>query len=213
MDIRQSLRGNPLPTGDSAQSRVDWQEFFRRYRIHHVVLHGSDTSPLNPGIQNALQAMIGMLFDPQRWTLLYLDGRSSMFRWNDALGREGAVQPRIARFNPNPLAFGPEPQRAPATNAEQPPPQLDLVTRWLHRSPVAPLDGDLAARYIGYFNQVRQVWPAWALVGTEFTYWTGTVALAAVNPCTVTIPGTLILHTAPDFLAFNNPRALEFLAG
>jgi hypothetical protein len=210
VDIRQSLRGNPPPAGDSARSRVDWQEIFRRYHINHVVLHGSDSSPLNPGMYNSLQAMIWMLFDPEHWTLLYLDGRSSIFRWNDSASEDGAARPRIARFDPNRLAFGPEPERAPPTHAEQAPPLPDLAAHWLHRPPQAPLDSDLAARYIGYFNQVRQQWPFPALVGTEFANWASTVGLSAVNPCTVTIPATLAFHTWPDFLAFNSPRALEY---
>src|SRR5207302_1524884 len=58
VDVRQVLRRNPPPAGPAARQPTDWRELFRNQHINHVVLYGSDTSPLNPGIQTSVQAAI-----------------------------------------------------------------------------------------------------------------------------------------------------------
>jgi hypothetical protein len=214
VDTRLSLRGNLPPAGDSARRPVDWQEVFRNHHINHVVLYGNDSSPLNPGIPNALQAAIWMLFDPQHWTLLYMDGRTTIFRWNDSSSRVGAHQLAISRLDPNLRAFGPQPERVVAVSTEQAPPQRDWSTRLLKASPTAPLDRDEAVRYLDYFNLIRQQWPFPALAATEIANWSGSVGQAAVAAGSVAAPATLALRTYPNLLAlplpFANPRALEF---
>jgi hypothetical protein len=212
VDVRQSLRGTPAPAGDSAPRPVDWQELFRSHHINHVVLYGNDSSPLSAGIPNSLQSAIVMLFDPQHWTLLYMDGRSTVFRWNDSASQGGVRRPPLGTFDPNPLAFGPQPEQAPALSPEQAPPQRDLAALWLHRPPVPPLDGDLAARYLGYFNVMRQpqMWPFPAIAATQVGNVAGNAGLAAACPGAVAVVGTAALRSVPDFLALFSPRALEF---
>ncbi|HLJ93014.1 MAG TPA: hypothetical protein VKU02_07465 [Gemmataceae bacterium] len=210
VDLRQSLRGNPPPTGDTARRPADWKELFRDYGISHVVLYGTDTSPLNPGVQNSLQAAVWMLFDPGSWTLIYMDGRCSIFRWNGASGELAPGRPAIPPLDLRTLAFGPQPQRAPATSPEQSPPQRDLAAHWLQRAPVPPLDTDLAARYMGYFNQMQQEWPLAAVAATEIANWSRTVGLAVVGSGTIAAAGTLALDSDPNLFAFFNPRALDF---
>jgi hypothetical protein len=208
IDIRQALRGNPPAAADLGRQPADWHKLFREHHINHVVLHGTDTSPLNPGVQNSVQASIWMLLDRQRWTMLYLDGRTAIFRWNEA--RTSNAGPVLPRLDLNRLAFGPDPERAPAQSLEQGPGQRDLAARWLHRPPRAPLDEDLAARYLGYFDLIRQQWPFPDLVATQIADWAGAISLAPVNAGTVAAPGMLALRTYPQFLAFFNPNALEY---
>jgi tetratricopeptide (TPR) repeat protein len=75
---------------------------------------------------------------------------------------------------------------------------------------MAPLDRDLAARYLDDFNLIRQQWPFPAVAATEVGNWSGVVGLLAVNPGSVAVPATLLLRSSPNRLAFSNQRALEF---
>jgi hypothetical protein len=210
IDLRQALRGNPPARDESGERPLDWQKLFRERHIKYVVLFGTDTSPLNPGVPNSLQASVWMLFDPQHWKLLYMDGRATIFGWNESGSTDSGKRPALPRLNPNELAFGAQPERAPVQSSEQGPSQRDLAARWLHRPPVAALDEDLAARYLSYFNLIRQQWPYPDVVATEIANWSGLIAGAPVNVGTVSAPGMLALRSYPDFLTFRNPNALEY---
>jgi hypothetical protein len=189
---------------------VDWQKLFREVHINHVVLHGNDTSPLNPGIPNSFQASVWMLIHPEQWTLLYMDGQATIFRWNDLGSNDRGGRPALPPLDLSKLAFGPEPERALAQSPEEGPPQRDLATRWLHLPPMAPLDEDLAARYLAYFNVIRQQWPFPDVAATEIVSWAGLIGLAPVNPATVSAPGLLALRSYPNLLVFRNPNALDY---
>lgn len=205
VDVRQALRRDPLPVGESVPPRTDWQKVFRDRGINHVVLYGTDSSPVAQGMYNSLRAAFWMLLDPEHWTLVYMDGRSSIFRWNDAPSKDGPRRRVIPPFDLNARAFGREAEQAPAESSEQVPPQRDLVARWLQRQPAVPLDADLALRYQEYFNQIRQYWPYRAVAATAIADWSGTVGLAAGNPGSVAAPANLALDFWPNFLAFYSP--------
>src|SRR5207244_7435783 len=62
-------------------------------------------------------------------------------------------------------------EKAPAESPEQAPRQPDMMARWLQRPPLPPIDTDLAGRYLGYFNQIKQAWPRPAVAATEIANW------------------------------------------
>jgi hypothetical protein len=203
--VRQIFRGNPA-RGDAETQSVNWQAIFRKQHINQVVLNNYD--PRSP------EVAFYLLRDWQQWTLLYLDGRTSIFRWNDRRERSAANVPRLPRWDPNPLAFGanlvPAPEQGPGIVPEQ----QDLWTRFLHGPPPRPLDAEKAAEYLGYFQQVQQQWTGPYILALDIPAWAGTAGLAAIAPGTVTAPVTLCLPTVPIRTSYRGELgALFFLRG
>lgn len=139
--IRRWLEGRP-------GREPDWRRTLRARHIDHVILTGSQ---FNGKVAQLLQF-------PREWPLLYLDGRTAMFGWNDPALGDKTDRFAATRFDPNPRAFGPNPDRAPAEGMPRPPRRADEWERYW-QSPLPPsLDSDEAFADLLYFEAVKQQW-------------------------------------------------------
>jgi tetratricopeptide (TPR) repeat protein len=153
-EFRLSTSGGPNEEGLPST----WAAAFREHGIDHVALDLLDA--------NAPYIWPRMIGDWGRWTLLYLDGRTGIFRWNEAQASDNsrdrqAPTPfgRIPRLDPDALAFGPENPKAPAEGPGKPPARAGLIDRYVHGVPTIPLAADGALYYQAYFDDMARTWP------------------------------------------------------
>jgi tetratricopeptide (TPR) repeat protein len=210
VDARKALLGNfGRAPGDKAPALSDsvWQRLFRdeRYRINHLVLTGNDG--------DTLPVIIRCLAERDQWSLLYADGRTCIYGWNDPARKSAVPSVRVPPINPAALAFGKEPVRAPAEGLEPPGrPQSwwDVVKRewWdkYNKGPAPqPLAVDEAVFYINYYLQAKDRWqiPTW--VTAHFALWTGARAAAWTSLDSVTAPAVVARLT--EFRPYSPPLA------
>ena len=189
LDVRRALRESPARPLSDASPTFDWQGVFRRYGIGHVLL-----TTLTNESQEAGQHL---LKDWNQWRLVYLDGRSTVFCSN--YSDEGSKEPkdRVPRLDLNTLAFGAEPEKAPAANPSEPQPP-NLWTKFRDGPPIRPLDVDKSARYHDYFVQVSEVWPVPAIISSELGAWGGIMGAVPSTPAAAwMVPATLLLKPLP----------------
>jgi hypothetical protein len=191
VDIRDALRSGSSQPTDFITGGVRWQDEFREHNITHVIVNRSDLSfPLVWG---------QMLQNWDQWALLSIgDGRTCIFRWNDPQKRTAAPPSPLKRFDPNPLAFGAHPRRAPDEGPGRGPEPPDLLSRFLYGPPPLGLAEEEAARYLEYFELVGRDWTYPFLTASEFGIWTGVVGNNLCSPALATTagPGTLALTSA-----------------
>src|SRR5215467_3070573 len=120
-----------------------------------------------------------------------------MFCWNDSGEGSNQTKTGLPRLNLNVLAFGPDPEKAPATAASEPEPQ-NLWTRFRDGPPARPLDADKASRYLDYYARIEEVWPAPALLSSELAAWGGIAGAVPTTPASAwLVPATLLLDPLP----------------
>ncbi|MBL8800102.1 MAG: hypothetical protein JNM56_39840, partial [Planctomycetia bacterium] len=102
-DVRRALLQTPAPT--THEPPADWQAVFRKHGINHVILSGSRS-------HQSEQALRRMLADADQWTLLYLDGRTAIFGWNDPQ-RRGSPRFTPLKLDLTTAAFGSSATQAP----------------------------------------------------------------------------------------------------
>jgi tetratricopeptide (TPR) repeat protein len=186
LDVRRALRESPTQTGDSPT--FDWQGVFGKYGIGHVLL----TTLTNESVEAGQH----LLKEWSQWRLVYLDGRSSVFCWNHSDDQSSQAK-GVPRLNLNALAFGADPEKAPAANAREPQPP-NLWVQFRDGPPVRPLDVDKSARYHDYYAQVSEVWPVPAFIGSELGAWGGIMGAVPSTPAaTWMVPATLLLKPLP----------------
>ena len=116
VELRRWLEGRAgrqtnLPRG--ARQEPDWLRIMREKRIDHVVLIGSQCNDM----------VARMLQFPREWTLLYLDGRTTIFGWNDPALRAKSDRFATLKFDLSARAVRPEPRPGSrGGNAEVSPP-------------------------------------------------------------------------------------------
>jgi tetratricopeptide (TPR) repeat protein len=214
LETRQAL--DPLGTSGASAPPVDWPEIFRSHGINHLVLNEVDRAEPPDRFPFPL-IWLSLMGRPDRWKLVFLDeGRTSIFLWEDP-GAPADSGPPLPRFDPRPLAFGPQAVQAPAAGPGRGPQPRDLWERYL-RGPAEPAaESQLVHRYLGYYNLVRPIWLSSALPATEFAAWTGTLAQVPLTPGTalVSVPGTSVLTSAVLRAMFRmaeagDPKAFDY---
>jgi hypothetical protein len=216
VDTRQVLRTMLGQPADSAIGGINWQNVLRKHNVNHVIL--------NRGDPDFLVIWQMLLLDWDQWTLLYQDGRSCIFHWRDPRAPAAAAAPRLKRFDPNPLAFGPKAERAPEEGPGRAPIPQDIYSRYLHGLPPPTLDGEEAERYLEYYNLVRTQMtlnPSY-LRASAFGLWAGTALRATTTPAnsTVAMPGMWATQVLPMEMVLKlaearapNPFLNFYLAG
>ncbi len=164
--------------------------------IRHAILQGGSDSAEGPRVEDSLRAaqpinhvilsgpavdtrrgLLRLWDDPARWTMLYGDGRTFIFGWNDPQHPTATFRGHGVHFNA--LAYGAElpPQdRAPGEVPDLPAPRTwwELYTQ----GPVArPLAGDEAAMYQELFVHV-QPWTVSYRIARLVTSWMEAPVLA-----------------------------------
>lgn len=126
-----------------------WQEVFRDKNrpIDHVILTDTPSAYL----------LMKLWLDTEQWTLLYMDGRTTIFGWKDPRGRTDNFGSRV--FDPNPRAFGPDlpaAERVPREVPELPRPR-EPWDEYVHGVSARPLEVDASIVYMDYFT-AREIW-------------------------------------------------------
>ena len=132
---------------------TDWQRTFReRYGIDHVLVA---TSPSN------LYLLLPRFWtQADQWTMLYSDGRTSIFGWNDPAAPAGAPSFRSEGVDFPAQAFGPRvpPEDKAPEQAPPPPRPRPVWEAFLQPPPARPLALDEANLYRVYFEYTVQRW-------------------------------------------------------
>ncbi len=131
----------------------DLRDILRRRKIDHVILYDSDL-PWKPSPLDRLLAA------PREWPLLYLDGRTAIFAWNDPARSESADAFASLRLDYPQQAFHPPQERqAPRQRRATFKPVAgqwwDLAgwqDAFLKPPAPRPLETDEAAAYLKYFD-------------------------------------------------------------
>jgi hypothetical protein len=195
--VRQALRGG---SGESLEP-TDWTAIFRRLHINHVMLNINDPFSVVAGAH--------FLQDSHRWAPV--DKRISIFRWNDPEGPDRGAFSQRQRFAPNLYVFGPLAEPAPVEVSPVPEGQ-SLWDKFLYGPSPRPLEADEAARYLDYFEQIRQQWVAPAILAGEVASWWGTAGTSAATPASATVvaPATLAFDSVPLRSAMQGGPALDY---
>lgn len=188
LDLRRALA--PGRPGPATAKQVSLPDLLRKYQIEYIWLSGSDIT--------AKEVWQFLMRDWQRWRLVYTDGRSSVFRWNDPRHDTGDIDARPPRLDPGQLAFGPHAVQVPPRGTEQDLQPPDFWRRYLLGPPATPLETDTSEQYLNYYSVVANSWPLPTMLTSEFASWTGPAALAAVpGMSTVFAPVLLTAQTLP----------------
>jgi tetratricopeptide (TPR) repeat protein len=200
IETRQALQGDLRRGVDAAGKRTNWQDAFRKEHIDHVVLNLNDSKALLTGVQ--------LRSNPDDWDLAYQDGRTMIYTWKDPRHKATAVQSKLPPFDPLPLAFGPDAEKAPESGLMQAPAPHDIWTRYLNGSPARPLALDQAEMYRLDFENIQRIWIFPYLVGVDLAGWTGVVANSVYSPAVATLvsPSHATLSTLVTFAAFSGNR-------
>ncbi len=119
---------------------------FRDKGISLVLCYESDLS--------SAPILVRMLKDPDEWVLLYRDGKTAVFGWNDPDQRPRPAPGPFSdlRFDPKRLAFGNDARRAPEERPARAPRTYAWYTELWESAPPKALDGSLAQMDAMYFE-------------------------------------------------------------
>lgn len=150
-EVRQVLGGIGMPPGRGLAGPVaDWQQLFRDRGINHVILSG-------PSWDRTAPVVARLLADPVQWTPLYLDGRSSVFGWNDPK-KSAADQFAKLRFDLKPSTFGADTAAVPLQGPGRPPREWAWWERFTTPMPPRSLDSDAMGVDLLYFETIGRQW-------------------------------------------------------
>jgi tetratricopeptide (TPR) repeat protein len=175
VDVRHFIQAPDRPTSDTKGRPTNWQELFRKRHIGHVVLMG------NSDLETRL-IWQPLLMDWNQWQLVYQNGRSMIFRWQDPRQHEPSAAPHPPRFDPEPLAFGPEAQRIADTGPGREPQVTDLYGRFLRAAALPALEGQLAERYLEYYRLIGTHWLQHYLVASQIAHASVLTNVPVTNP-------------------------------
>jgi hypothetical protein len=191
-EIKSAVLQGPAESGEGARLEDLFHE--AAHPINHVILSGPTAE--------AVRGLLRLWDNPARWTMLYGDGRTYIFGWNDPQNPAASFRGHGLRFNA--LAFGPDlpPQdRAPREGPEVPPPPTwwELLTQG---PAVRPLEADESAMYQDLFAHVNR-WSAHYHIARLITSW--------VEAPTLAPGGGGVPASALALLGFFRPREEYFL--
>jgi hypothetical protein len=190
-DVQKALYPKGEGPDQGEEDAATWQGVFRdeKYHINHLVVSSGERDLVSPVVRR-------LWADRGQWTLLYMDGRTTIFGWTDPL------DPAPSPFEPHrldlaKLAFGPDPKphdQAPGEKVEVPQ-RRSLWDRYLHGPPPRPLEIDETYAYLEYFNDVAQQWPAFAVASRWVTDWAGPAGTACLGTGMLPAPYHLAVLT------------------
>lgn len=171
---RQFTPGQETPENPDTEE-LNWEERFRANGIDHVILSSNrdltllsklafefgqlQQTVIGPLPNSLMGLMLRFQREPAHWTLLYLDGQSAVYGWNDA-GPERATAFQSARFSLKHLAFGshlPESQQA-RPQLPDPPAPGNIWDRFVKGPAPWPLDAEEAAVQLKIFDERAVDW-------------------------------------------------------
>jgi hypothetical protein len=201
-DARQTLRNYSDPPENLPGEPENWEKIFKKHDINHVVL-------TNVVDVTYLRAWTALLRDWQQWSLLYMDGRTTIFGWNRA-----GQAPAIPRLDFEQQAFAPGTEAAPVDGPGRGPVPPDLWTRYAVGPAPLPLAQQAAAYDAQYWVEINvRSWKPQVL-GIEVANWSGVVgqSMATSAAATVSAPATLALSSFPNWSALGgSPYAKEVI--
>jgi Flp pilus assembly protein TadD len=186
--------------GDELETAEDLDERLRAAGITHVILYDPDRDRLSA-------ALNGLLSDPQRWPLLYLEGDLAVFGWRDPLsaGQEAEDPYRDWQLNPNRLAFHPAADRkAPPRPAARGPEERHWWDAFAKPAPPRPIDHDEAWLHLSHAEALRQSAP-----GRQLRVWQASQASALVGGAGVGEGPGALLNTRARLAFVRPPRPAE----
>jgi tetratricopeptide (TPR) repeat protein len=205
VDVRAILPLNPFGGTDKGGRRINWQEIFRKYKITHLILN-------NTNDRNATMAWYWLLADWQQFRLVYIDGFSMIYYWNDPQRTAQESGSKLSRVDLSALAFGPDDYRAPSEGPGRPPEAAEPWTRFLHGSGPFPPEGEYSGMMTLYFDRINRVWPKGYFRVKDIATWTALAASSVAGPgvATAGAPATLTSGSFPNWLALaENPVVLN----
>jgi hypothetical protein len=151
LNLREALVARP---DGGVHQDTEWPQLFREEGIDHVVVGGAE--------RDWLYVLPRFWGQPDRWVMLYGDGRTTVFGWKDPRDPAAARALEQQAFNFNALAFGPnlpEPDRAPDT-APPPPERRPWWTEYARGGRPRPLAADASRMDLLYYETTAQRWDA-----------------------------------------------------
>jgi tetratricopeptide (TPR) repeat protein len=207
VDTRAALRGKQLAGADQDNRRANWQETFRKNKISHLILNRQ----IDP---EAFGVWARFLPDWQQWRLIYVDGRTMIYLWDDPRNPRRPGEKLPARYDPDALAFGPLAKRIPMENIGRAPQLPDTWTRFLHGVPALPSEVDQSDVDQMYFRMISRYWIAPYLCSRQIQAWSTMVGASVACPGAGTVGAqtTLLFTTMPTLAGLmGNNNAVNLL--
>lgn len=167
LDARQALaprrRAGVAQDADRPRGQHVWQTIFRdpQHPVDHVILSSAE-------FEGTSQIVLQLWNNSDQWTMLYMDGRTSLFGWSDPKARDRNDALQRHAYEPNGRAFGAELAAGDMAPAEGPGPPLprDLLDQFVTAPALRPLGVDEAFMHVQYFvyttalqrEQFRRSW-------------------------------------------------------
>src|SRR5262249_2934688 len=123
-------------------------QIFRDRGINHVIISGTSR-------EETTGIIARLLAQPEQWTPLYLDGRTSIFGWRDP-AKKGSDPFAKLRFDLSSQAFGAEVTQAPLEGPGRAPEEQSWWQIYATAPRPGSLDADQAAIDLVYFEILRQ---------------------------------------------------------
>jgi hypothetical protein len=137
-DLSEGELSAPPGRGDVGEVFARWNA---GYLFHEV----------DPGYRQTRAVLARALAAPSEWGLSFLNGRAALFSWRDPDGRAAGPSRPLPPWDPDRVAFGPDPARAPAAPAAPAQPREWWDALW-RPEPPRPAAIDEAAAQLYYFQ-------------------------------------------------------------
>jgi hypothetical protein len=173
---------------DPAQEAAKWRSVFTnpKYNINHLIINHPDQTATLPVVERLWR-------DGNEWTLLYMDGQTTIFGWDNALEPSHEKVFPKHRLSMSELAFGkaiPAAVRAPEDGAEAP--EKQNFWAWYASGPARrPLEVEEVGMYLT-FAEDMSIWLQKNAVMCNFVgSWTVPVTAAPTSPGSLIYTATL----------------------
>src|SRR5262249_33438907 len=142
-------------------------------------------------------AMVQLLSSPDNWTLVYMDGRSTVFGWNGPEAGRAASRWADLRLDPIRQAFESVPlaERIPASDPGEPL-ALGPLGRYMQGPGPRSLHSDESEIQRDLFDAMRDPWQARLLIQWRSLYLASVLGAAAPVPGAVATPALLAYHAS-----------------
>lgn len=141
----KALTVDPESSQDVASHLEPLAQILRQNSANHLIFHYAELLRF----QEVL-----VMFENDRtkqWTLVYRDGRTAIFSWDDPQKKGPPSRLTQARISDDLLAFGP-PTAPPLTERAAAPEAWSWYERYLHPRQARPLAADEAGMHLQYFD-------------------------------------------------------------
>src|SRR5262249_53566204 len=130
---KQSLA--PPREEEQGADKQSWQEIFKRpeYHIDHLIVSFPEQMR-----ERTMPVIKNLCLSPAQCPLIYLNGRTSIFAWNEGPSTGARPAFQSLQFDPNKLAYTPdvpERQQAPEAGPAEPPQKRGIWATFLNGPP------------------------------------------------------------------------------